>query len=72
MEDLNSNAQRLAERCCAAGNNHELLKIDAIVGVGATVEDVHHRHRQNAGVGSTEVAPERLTGVGGAGVGAGE
>ena len=32
----------------AGRDDHELLEVDRVVGVGAAVEDVHHRHRQHA------------------------
>ena len=48
-----------------AGHDHELLEVDLVVGVGAAVEHVHHRHRQHVRVGAAEVAPQRLAGVGG-------
>jgi hypothetical protein len=32
--------------CAPDRHDHELLDVDAVVGMGAAVEDVHHRHRQ--------------------------
>ncbi len=48
VEDLGADAHRLGEGGGAAGDDHELLEVDAVVGVGAAVEDVHHRNRQHA------------------------
>ncbi len=39
--------------------NHELLDVDVGVGVRATVDDVHHRHRQQMRPGTTQVAEQR-------------
>ena len=38
--------------------DHELLHVDARVGVGAAVEDVHHRHRQTWALGPAEIAEQ--------------
>ena len=46
VEDLGAGAQRLGERRQADRHHHELLEVDAAVGVRAAVQDVHHRHRQ--------------------------
>ena len=43
----------------AAGHDHELLEVDLVVGVGAAVEHVHHRHRQHVRRLAAEVAPQR-------------
>ena len=73
MEDLGPDPQALGEARGAGGDDHELLEVDRVVGVGAAVEDVHHRHRQDrrlaAAVELGEVAVERLAGVGGGGLG---
>ena len=45
--DLGAPAQRLGEAGRADRHDHELLEVDVVVGVGAAVEDVHHRHRQH-------------------------
>src|SRR6185369_11787337 len=42
--------------------DHELLNVDVVVGVGAAVDDVHHRQRQLAGVGSADIFIQRLSG----------
>ena len=48
-------------------HDHELLEVDRVVGVGAAVEDVHHRHGQHVRRVAAEVAPQRqpLLGRGG-------
>lgn len=57
--DLGAPAQRLTEGLGADRRDHELLDVDVGVGVGATVQNVEHRHRQDARVGATEVAEQR-------------
>ena len=74
MEDFRAPAQRFGEGGGAVGNNHELLRIDGIVGVRAAVEDVHLRHGQKVGAYAAEVAIERghLRNCGSAGGGHGD
>ena len=46
--------------------DHELLDVDVAVGVGAAVEDVHHRHGQQVRGRAADVAEQRQAGrVGG-------
>ena len=54
--------QRLGEGGRADRRDHELLDVDVAVGMGAAVEDVHHRHRQQMGVRPTDVTEERQLG----------
>ena len=56
---LGAPAQRLAEARRADRHDHELLEVDGVVGVHAAVDDVHHRHRQDVGVGAADVAVQR-------------
>ena len=59
-------AQRLAEATSADGHNHEFLEVGAVFGMLATVEDVHHRHRQHMRKRAADVAVQRhVVGVGG-------
>ena len=70
--DLGAGAHRLGERRRPDRRDHELLDVDVGVGVRAAVEDVHHRHRQQVGVGPADVAVERQPGRLGRGLGDGE
>ena len=63
-------ASREARR--ADRHQHELLQVDVVVGVGAAVEDVHHRHRQHVGVGAADVPVQRQLGLAGRCLGHGE
>ena len=67
VEDLGADPQALGEARCARRHDHELLEVDRVVGVGAAVEHVHHRHRQEARLAAAvelgQVAVERLAGV---------
>jgi hypothetical protein len=66
VEDLGAHAQAFGEGLGAAGDDHEFLDIDGGVGVGAAVDDVHHRDGQDVGVEAAEVAVEGdFEGVGG-------
>ena len=61
VEDLRAVAQRLAKRRRADRQDHEFLDVDAVVGVRAAVDDVHHRHRQRRRLaGAAEIAVQRL------------
>jgi hypothetical protein len=53
-------------------HHHEFLDVDRVVGVGAAVDDVHHRHRERARVDAADVAVQRDAQVLRRGLGAGE
>ena len=59
MEHLGAGAQALREAAGAPGHDHELLKVDGIVGVGPAVDDVHEGHRQGPREAAADVAVER-------------
>ena len=63
MEGLRAVSERLGEGRRANRHNHELLKVHAVVGVLATVEDVHHRNRQALGAGAAEIGIKRQSSV---------
>ena len=66
MEDFGAHAQAFGEGLGAARHDHEFLHVDGGVGVGAAVDDVHHRDGQDVGVEAAEVAVERdAEGIGG-------
>ncbi len=46
MKDLRTRTQRVAETIESERHDHEFLHVDAVVGVLAAVDDVHHRCRQ--------------------------
>ncbi len=43
------------------GHDHEFLDIDIVIGMGAAIENIHHRHRQQLGVGAANVTIKRQT-----------
>ena len=59
MVGLHSPAQSFREAGCADGHQHELLDVDVVVGVLATVEHVHHGNGKHVSVRSAYVAIER-------------
>ena len=59
VEHLGAHPQRLREALGPGRHHHELLEVDAVVGVRAAVQDVHHRHGQHARAVAAEVAVER-------------
>ena len=46
VEDLGADAQAFGKAGSAGRHHHEFLEVDRVVGVGTTVQHVHHRHRQ--------------------------
>ena len=65
VEDLGAGAQRLGEAGRADRDHHELLEVDLVVRVRAAVQHVHHRDREHVRRLAAEVAPQRLSGLGG-------
>ena len=64
MKSFSPHAQGFLERRCANRHHHEFLKVDGVVGMHTTIDDVHHRHGQRAGRGTTHIAIERhATGI---------
>jgi hypothetical protein len=59
VKDLGTTTQRLAERTLTHRKNHELLEIETVVGVLATVDDVHHRYRHLHRPRTTKIAVKR-------------
>ena len=70
--DLGAHAQGLTEGGGADGGDHELLDVHVGVGVGAAVEDVHHGHGQDVGVGAADVLEQVQAGGLGGGLGGGQ
>jgi hypothetical protein len=40
-------------------HHHEFLEVDGIVGMRAAIDDIHHRHRQDARARATDIAEQR-------------
>ena len=58
MEDFGTHAHGFREALRADWHDHEFLDVDRIVSMRAAIDDVHHRRRQNAGIGSTHISVE--------------
>ncbi len=56
VEDFRAHAHGLGEGLRPHRHDHELLEVDRVVGMGAAVDDVHHRHRQDMGDGAADIA----------------
>ncbi len=69
MERLDAGAEGVVERVEAQRHHHEFLHVERVVGVGAAVDDVHHRGGQQAGRRAAEITIERHAAVLGSGVG---
>jgi len=72
VEDLRAHAQGLGEAVRPGRQDHELLDVDRIVGMGPAVDDVHHRGGQDAGRNATQIAVQRQARGDGAGLRAGQ
>ena len=53
-------------------HDHEFLDVDRVVGMLAAIDDVHHRHRQDARRCAADIAIQRLAGGFGRGLGDGQ
>ena len=53
--DLGTPAQALGKARGAHRHDHELLEVNVVVGMHATVEDVHHGRWQQMGVNAAQV-----------------
>jgi len=58
--NLNTRAQSIAKIAEAPRLNHELLEVEGVVGMLATVEDVEHRRWKCSRMRSTNISIERL------------
>ena len=63
LEDLGADLHRLGEASSAGGDEHELLQVDRVLGVRATVDHVQHRHRQRVRFLAPEIAEEQNAGL---------
>ena len=72
VEHLGAGAQGLAEALGPHRQDHELLDVERVVGMGAAIDDVHQRRRQHARVDAAQIAIERQAGADGGGPGGGE
>ncbi|MCY1298882.1 hypothetical protein D9M70_483890 [compost metagenome] len=72
VEHFRAHADRIAHRIGTNRNDHEFLEVDRIVGMGAAVDDVHHRNRKHVGVRAADVTVERQAGRFGGSLGDGQ
>jgi hypothetical protein len=63
LEHLGAAAQRVAEARHSDRHDHEFLDVQAVVGVRAAVDHVHHRHRHLHRTRAAEVAVQRQAGL---------
>ena len=63
MEGLDTCPQSRVKRIEAQRHHHELLHVKRVVGVGATINDVHHRGGQQPGGRTAEIAVQRHAAV---------
>ena len=57
--DLGAPAQALGKARSTHRHDHELLEVNVVVGMHATVEDVHHGRGQQVGVNAAQVLVQR-------------
>src|SRR6516164_5649801 len=68
MKDLCTIAKSLGKAGCSFRHDHEFLKINRRIRMGATVDDVHHRNRQHFGIWSAQVTEQRKVELSGGGM----
>ena len=61
VKNLNPHAETFRKSVCPHRHNHELLKINAIIGMRPPVQDVHHRDRHHMCIDSAQITVQRLT-----------
>ena len=61
MKHFRTHAHRIRHAGGRHRHDHEFLKIDGVVSMGAAVEDVHHRHRHHMRVRPAEIGIKRHT-----------
>src|SRR5439155_18052206 len=62
MKGLHAGSKSIGECVEPRWDDHELLDVQSIVGMGAAVDHVHHRHGEGAGARTAEVQKERQAG----------
>ena len=72
MEDLGAHPDRRREALRARGHEHELLEVEAVVGVRPAIEHVQERHREEPRADAAEVRVERQAHLVGGGAGHGQ
>jgi len=68
MKDLCTIAESLGKAGRSFRHDHEFLKINRRIRMGATVDDVHHGNWQHFSVRATQVTEQRKIKLGGGGV----
>ncbi len=72
VEDFGAPAETFLEGGSADGHDHEFLGVDGVRGMGAAVQDVHHRDRETVAVLAAEVTVQRDAKGRGSGFGGGD
>ncbi len=62
VENLGTDADGFAHAGGLHRHDHEFLDVDGVIGMRAAVDDVHHRHGEDVGIDSADIAEERLAG----------
>jgi len=63
VKDFGAIPKSLTKSRRAHRNDHELLKIQVVVGMGAAIDHIHHRHRKPHRTRTAEVTIKRQTGL---------
>ena len=59
MKNFGAVAQGFAKAGRTHRQDHELLQVDAVIGMCTAVDDIHHRHRQRGGGFAAQVSVQR-------------
>ncbi len=58
MKHLGPHAQGFPKIGSPQRNDHEFLGVDGVIGMGASIQDIHHRDRENPGRDPAQIAVE--------------
>lgn len=72
VEHFGTHTESFGEGGGTDGHNHEFLKVDAVVGMGTAVEDVHHGDGEHVAAATAKIAVKLLARLHGSGLGTGE
>ena len=72
VEHFSTHTKGFGESGGSDRHNHEFLEVDAVVGMGTAIEDIHHGDRKHVGTTTTKVTVELLAGLHSCSLGAGK
>ena len=62
MKNFGTHSDCITKSRSTNRHNHKFLKIDRIIGMRTTIDNIHHRNRQSVGINTTHITIKILTG----------